>query len=118
VVPPQAITPLVAKKRGRPAKTTRLSAETEPSVRRSSMLNPQLEMVLGVQIDMTLEFESVLAVVPTNNLVAEWVELQSRSLVDSRTLWEELERTIAVGTKQKNELVESSSSLKATLEAM
>ncbi|KAL9318715.1 hypothetical protein ACSQ67_015232 [Phaseolus vulgaris] len=62
------------------AKTTRLNAEAGPSRRQSSMLSPLLEVVSGVQIDMTAEDEMV--------------------------------------TKQKNELVESTSSLKETLEAM
>ena len=75
MVPLPAIAPHVAKKRGRPAKTTRLNAEAGPSARQSSMLSPLLEVVSGVQIDMTLEDESILAVVPTNNLVVEWVEL-------------------------------------------
>jgi len=47
------------------------------------------------------------------------MELQNRVLVVGQTLGEELERTTTtVATKPKNELVESISSLKATLEAM
>jgi len=65
MVPLQAIAPHVAKKRGRPAKTARLNVEAGPSARRPSMLSPLLEVVSGVQIDMTPKDESILAVVPT-----------------------------------------------------
>jgi len=70
----------------------------------------------GVQIELTPEFKGVLVVVPTNNLVAEWSELHSRSLVVGQTFGEELERTLAMVTKQKKELVEYANSLKATSE--
>lgn len=73
-------------------------------------------MASGVQIELTPEFKGVLVVVPTNNLVAEWSELHSRSLVVGQTFGEELERTLAMVTKQKKELVEYANSLKATSE--
>ena len=75
-------------------------------------------MAQGMQIDMSPEDESVLMVAHTNILVSELMELQSRALVVDFTLREELERTTTVVTKVKNELAESTSLLKATLEAM
>jgi len=81
------------------------------SSRQLSMLNPLLEVVSGLHIEMTPEDESVLAFVPTNNLIAEWMELHKRSLVVGRTLGEELERDTRVVTKQKNELAESTTLL-------
>jgi len=42
------------------------------------MLNPLLQVVQGVQIGLSSEDESVLAVVPTNILISELKEQQSR----------------------------------------
>jgi len=83
------------------------------------MLDQHLQLAQGIQVAMTLEEESILVVVPTNDLVAELAELHSRALVGGRTLGEELERNLAIMVaKLKAELNESSSSLKARLEAM
>jgi len=62
--------PPAAKTQGRPAITARLSVEAGSSTRQPSMLNPQLEVAPGIQIELNPEFEGVLTVVPTNNLVA------------------------------------------------
>jgi len=101
VVPPTTIVPPMNPKRGRPAKTVQQNAEVGSSSRQPSMLNPLLQLASGVQIVISPEDKSILAVVPTNNLISKLIELQSRALVVGRTL-EEV----------------STSSLKATLEAM
>ena len=73
----------------------------------------------SIHVAMSPKEESVIAVVPTNNLIMKFIELQSRALVVGHTLGEEVERTtIVVVTKLKTELAEPSSSLKAMLEAM
>jgi len=83
------------------------------------MLDPQLQLAQGVHVAMSPEEESILAVVPANNLINELLMLQSCALVVGLTFGEELERTTTVVvSKLKTELVESTSSLKATLEAM
>lgn len=83
------------------------------------MLNSHLQVAPGVQISLSPEDESVLAVVPTSNLISELMELQSWSLLVNRTLGEEIERTTTVVvTKIKIELAESTSSSKTTLEEM
>jgi len=82
------------------------------------MLNLHLQVASGVQISLSPEDESVLAVVPIS-LITKLMELQSQSLLVGRTLGEELERTtVVVVTKLKTELEESTSSLKTTLETM
>jgi len=48
------------------------------------MLNPLLQVAPGVKIAITPEDESVLAVVLTNNLIVEWMELQSQMLLVGR----------------------------------
>jgi len=72
-----------------------------------------------MQISITLEDESVLRVVSTNNLIAKWMELQSWTLLVGRTLGEELERTTTVVVRKlKTELAESANFLKASLDVM
>lgn len=76
-------------------------------------------MAQGVQIGLLSENESVLAVVPTINLIVELIELQNRNMVVGKTLGEELEMTKTMAVpKLKMELAESGNSLKATLEAV
>jgi len=114
VIPLTTVVPPVNQKRGR-----RIRQSNKMQSRQPSMLNSLLQVAQGVQIGMSLEDESVLVVAPTSNLISELMKLQNWEVVVDRTLGEELERTITtVVTKLKNELTESTSSLKATLEAM
>jgi len=64
------------------------------------------------------EEESILVVIATDDLVEGLTEMLSRSLVVTHTLGGELKRNSAiVVAKLRKEFVESSSSLKSTLEA-
>jgi len=103
---------------GQPVKMQQ-NIEADPSSPQPSVLNPHLQVASGVQISISPEDESVLAAIPTNNLISELMELHSLSLLVSRALQEELERTTTVVVaKLKTELAESASSLKITLETM
>jgi len=79
----------------------------------------QLQLAQGVQIALTSEKESILATVPTHDLVTELVELHNHAIVIGRTLGEELERNLTtMVAKLKANLNESSNSLNTTLDAM
>jgi len=86
VIPPSTNAPPLSRKRGFPTKMVQQNAEAGSSSQQPSMLNPLLQMVLGVQIAITPKDESVLATVPTKNLISEWIELQSRTLVVGKIL--------------------------------
>jgi len=60
------------------------------------MLDPFLQMVSGMKIAILPKDESVLAVVPSKNLIAELMELEICVLVVNWSLGEELERTTTV----------------------
>ena len=69
-----------------------------------------------MEFDLLLEDESVLAVVPTSNLIEELFELKSRTTLVGKTLGEEMKRTnTTLVSKLKAELAESANSLKAVV---
>jgi len=71
-----------------------------------------------MQIDLHPEDEGILAAIPTQDLIEELVELQSRATVVGRALGDELSRAqTMVVPKLKTELEASVSSLKTALEA-
>ena len=75
------------------------------------MLNPSLQVAQALEFNLLPEDESVLAVVPIDDLIVELVELQGRTTLVGKTLGEELKRTNNV-LVPKFELEETVNSLK------
>jgi len=117
VVPASALVPLaVSRKMGRPPKAQAGVELRSSFVRQSSMLNPSLQVAQALKFDLRPEDESVLAVVPTANLIEELLELQSLAVVVGKTLGEKLKRTsMVLVLKLKTELAKSANSFKATV---
>jgi len=82
VVPPKIIVPPVnPKKRGWSTKSTQQRVEALSSSQQPTMLGQHLQRAQGVQVAMTSEEESILAVVLAKDLVVELAEIHSCALV-------------------------------------
>jgi len=116
--PATALQPANLRKRNRPTKASQPKKETGSSLS-PSILGKHLQLAQGIQVGMTLEEESIISAISTNDLVEGMAKMLSWSLMVTRTLGDELKRNSAfVMAKLKAKLDESSNSLKSTLEAM
>jgi len=111
VAPTVVVAPPAANwKKGRLLKTQIGSDVGQLSSRGLTMLSPSLRVARAMQIDLRLEDEGILAIIPTKDLIEELVELQSRATVVGRALGDELSRAqTVVVPKLKAELEASAS---------
>jgi len=106
-----------AKKRGRPVKGNQ-EGRAGPSRTASepTLLSAGMEVAAHLQVELTAE-ESEVSTIPTTKLMVETLELQSRTLIASRTVVEELERVTTVTVPRlKKEVTEANQALKASAE--
>ena len=107
------------KKRGRLVQVPQPCTEVGSSFYSPSTLGERLQLARGVQVEITPEEESILAVAPTSVLVSGLIEILSHSLVVSRMLGSALERNLTtIMVKLKEKMDESSNSVKVTLDVM
>ena len=105
-----------AKKRGRPPKGNQ-EGRLGPSrtVGEPSLLTAGLEIASHLRTELTAEENEVLSTIPTTKLMVETLELQSRTLVTSRTVIEELERVTTITIPRlKKEVTEANQASKAS----
>jgi len=107
-----------AKKRGRPSKGNQ-EGRAGPSRATSepTLLMVSMEVAAHLQVELTVEDNEVLSTIPTTKLMVETLELQSRALIASRTVVDELERVTTVTIPRlKKEVTEATQATKASTE--
>jgi len=107
-----------AKKRGRPAKGNQ-EGRAGPSQTTSepTLLTVSMEVAAHLQVELTVEDNEVFSTIPTTKLMVETLELQSRALIASRTVVEELERVTTVTVPRlKKDVTEATQATKAATE--
>jgi len=107
-----------AKKRGQPSKGNQ-EGRAGPSRTTSepTLLTVDMEVAAHLQVELTVEDNEVFSTIPTTKLMVETLELQSRALIVSRTMVEELERVTTVTVPQlKKDVTEATQATRATTE--
>ncbi len=115
---PAAGASAAAKKRGRPPKGNQ-EGRAGPSRTNSepTLLAVGLDIAAHLQAELTAEENEVFATIPTTKLMVETLELQSRALMASRTVVEELERVTTVTIPQlKKDVTEATQATKMSTE--
>jgi len=76
-----------------------------------------MEVAAHLQVELTAEENEVFSTIPTTKLMVETLELQSRALIASRTVVEELERvTTVIVPRLKKEVTEANQASKVSTE--
>jgi len=115
---PAAGASAAAKKRGRPPKGIH-EGRAGPSRTGSepTLLAVGLDIAAHLQAELTAEENEVFATIPTTKLMVETLELQSRALIASRTVVEELERVTTVTIPRlKKDVTEATQATKMAAE--
>ncbi|KAL9328687.1 hypothetical protein ACSQ67_003690 [Phaseolus vulgaris] len=103
------------KEKGRPLREIKKAGRGHPERLVSRLINGRLEIASHLQTESTAEENEVLSTIPTTKLMVETLELQSRALVASRTVIEELERVTTVTVPRlKKEVAEANQASKAS----
>jgi len=115
---PAAGASIAAKKRGRPPKGNQ-EGRAGPSRTTSepTLLAVGMDIAAHLQAELTAEENEIFATIPTTKLMVETLELQSRALMASRTVVEELERVTTVTIPRlKKDVTEATQATKVSTE--